>query len=227
MREQVTLTEINDTQSFADGARRYFRMPGIVKTFYPGVPRKSPPAIDVQPAVHDVRFDTTTGERYSEPWPLLYRVPVRYPGGGGLFLWWDLKAGDKVDLEAYDLDPGAFLANGQPSDPASTRRNAGCHWVAVPGDVTDGSLLPAANGAVCIGTPNGVMVAIDGSTVNLGARQAPDGVGVGPLIDQAVTTIVAAFNAHTHGTGSGPTTPPTTPIAPLAPTGSKSVKLTP
>lgn len=203
MRDQVTLTEILDTQTFAEAARRYFRMPGIVQKFYPGVAGVSPPAVDVQPAVHDVRIDTTTGERFSEPWPQLLRIHVRYPSGGGYAMWWDLKMGDKVDLESFDLDPGPYLASGQPQDPAFTRRNSGAHWVAVPGDYTDLGALPPSNGQLCIGSPGGVIVSLDGSHVNLGSASPTDAVALASLVKTELTEIKTALTTLTVTTGAG------------------------
>ena len=231
--------EIFDAADFSSGARRYYRVEGKVIAFYPGVAGKVAPSVDVQPMVNDVRICIAAGvpgqpegvtplveeQRYSEPWPVLHRIPVRYPSGGALAIWWDLKPGDKVDLEAPDLDPSTYRATGQQSDPPFTRRNSGSFWTAIPGSTADLDALPPAGGALCIGTPGGVLVTVNDSTVTLGAAQATSGVGLATLIDQAVTTIVTAFNTHTHGTGSGPTTPPVTPIAPVPePTGSTVVK---
>lgn len=193
MREQVTMSELLSTQTFASRAATYFRMPGIVKAYHPPVQGVSPAAVDVQPAVNDVRFDTTTGERYSEPWPVLYRIPVRFPTFGGFAIWGPLKVDDKVDLEGFDLDPGPYLASGQQSDPAMTRRNGGAHWVAVPGDYTDPGALPdpgkqPANNTsipqICFGTPGGVIVSVgaDGK-VNLGSAAPTDSVGLALKID--------------------------------------------
>lgn len=230
MREQVRLGEVLETKSFGDGARAYFRMPGLVTKFYPASPG-SPAAVDVQPTVNDVRFDTTTGERFSEPWQIIYRVPIRYPSGGGFALWWRLKVGDQVDLEAFDLDPGPFLASGQQSDPALTRRNGGAHWVAVPGQYADPLALPDPGTQMCVGTPGGVVVGFDGTHVNLGSTSPSDAVAVASIVD----SIMSAIKTHTHTvpiTGPAGTTP-TSPSAQLAPpgvvvpTGSKVVKCMP
>jgi len=237
MRELVTIAETNDTQSFSDGARKYFRMPGKVIAFYPGVKGVSPPAVDVQPGVHDVRFDTTTGARYSEPWPIQHKVPVKFPSGGGFAIWWDLKAGDAVDLESFDLDPGPFLASGQPSDPALTRRNGGAHWVAIPGDYTDPAALPPAGGALCFGSPGGVLVTVTSSGVNLGAAAPTDAVALASVVDAILNGIVQSVNAL----GSSPLTgtslatalqlawggTPTAPTTPPVTTASKTIKATP
>ena len=89
--------EILDTILFATRARTYTRMPGIVVTFYPGIAGQSAPAVDVQPTVNDVRLCVEAGvptqpsgmtalivgQQYSEPWPILLKIPVRYPSGNG------------------------------------------------------------------------------------------------------------------------------------------------
>jgi hypothetical protein len=209
MREQVTQGEIAATQSFSDDARHYYRMPGIVQAFYPGVPGVSPPSVDVQPAVNDVRFDTTTGERYPEKWQVLYKVPVRFPTFGGYAIWGPLKKGDKVDLEGFDLDPGPYLATGQVSDPALTRRNGGAHWVAVPGDYTDPGALPDSGGAICIGTPGGVLVTITAAGVNVGSAAPPNHAALAETIDTLNVLL------KTFATAMG-AVPPAGPLAPLA-----------
>jgi hypothetical protein len=244
-RSLISDGEIFDAADFSSGARRYYRVEGIVVAFYPGVQGKVAPCVDVQPGVNDVRICTEAGvpeqpagvtplvegQRYSEPWPVLHRIPVRYPSGGGLALWWDLKPGDKVDLESPDLDPSTYRATGQQSDPPFTRRNSGSFWTAIPGSTVDSDALPPAGGAICVGAPGGVLVTVSSSQVTLGASSASSGVGLATLIDQAVTTIVSAFNGHTHsvaGVTAGPATlpsgPPLARIAPPAPTGSKVVK---
>jgi hypothetical protein len=196
-RDLVTATEIADTQSFADAARRYFRMPGIVRAFYPGTFNGPPASVDVQPAVHDVRFDTTTGERYSEPWPVLLKIPVRYPSGNGYAIWWDLKVGDKVDLEGFDLDPGPYLKTAQPQDPALTRRNGGAHWVAVPGDYTDLGGLPPSEGQIMIGIPSSTIIAISNGTIKLGSDGPSDSVATANKVDpifSALNTFLGVLN---------------------------------
>src|SRR5579872_1221409 len=67
MRKQIDLPEVLDTAAGTLRGSIYKCMPGIVQAYYPG----SPPTVDVQPAVNDVRFDTTLVTRISEPWPVL------------------------------------------------------------------------------------------------------------------------------------------------------------
>jgi hypothetical protein len=153
------------------------------------------------------------GQRYSEPWQVLHRIPVRYPSGGGLVIWWDLKPGDRVELEALDLDPSTFRATGQPSDPPLTRRNSGTHWTAVPGDTTDPGAVGPAGGAICVGTPGGVLVTVSPSAVNLGSSAPTDAVALASLVADELTKVATAL-----ATLSCPNTGTSTPVPVVAAT---------
>lgn len=211
-RSDIPDGEIHDAAAYAANAARYHMAPGIVTKFYPAVAGKSPPAVDVEVGVHDVRIcvapnepeeGLVVGQRYREAFPVLQRVPVKFPTFGGFAMWGRLKVGNKVTLLAFDLDPSTFLATGQPSDPPLTRRNSGAHWVAVPGDFTDGGALPDPGDAICIGTPGGVLIAIDGQTVNLGAASATDAVALANLVKAELTKIATALSSLTVTTGPG------------------------
>jgi hypothetical protein len=215
--------EVHETAAFAENARRYFHEPGTVVAFYPGSPGVSPPTVDVQPAVNDVRFciqdgvpaqpqgkpALVAGQRYSEPWPVLPRVPVAFYQFGGLAIWGPIRPGDKVTLISYDLDPSQFMATGQQSDPPMTRRNSGTHWVAIPGDITDGSSLGDPGPNLCIGSPNGILVAIGPSGVLLGSANPTDAVARASVVD-------SVWNGLAQALASAPPTVPLTPAALLA-----------
>ena len=235
-RSIISEGEIFDAADFSSGARRYYRVEAIVVAFYPGVSGVSVPCVDVQPAVNDVRICTVAGvpeqpegvtplvdgQRYSEPWPVLHRIPVRYPSGGGLAIWWDLKKGDKVDLEAPDLDPSTYRATGQQSDPPFTRRNSGSFWTAIPGSTADPDALPPAGGAICIGKPGGVLVTVNSSGVNLGSANPTDFVALASLVAGELQKIALAFSTFIPGSGGASFPQPYTTPGNVA---SKVVKL--
>lgn len=214
MRTQISDQEVSDASSDALRNSMYFCMPGIVKAFHAGSAGRAP-TVDVQPAVHDVRFDLDTGERVSEPWPLLTNVPVAWPKFGGFIISGPLAPGDEVELRSHDLDPSAFRASGTPGDPPDVRRHGGNYWRAVPGGISDAKAPQdggAAGSELVIGKDGGQpQIRINGSTIQLGASGG-DAVGLASKIDQAVSTIVSAFNAHTHSVPSfgAPGTPPLT-----------------
>ncbi len=201
-RELITDGELHDTTAFAQNARTYRAMPGIVEAYYPGEPGVSPPSVDVQPAVHDVRFavenDVPTpgileGQRYSEPWHILPKVPVQFPTMGGFAMWGPMKKGDRVMLVSFDLDPSTYLATGQEADPPMTRRNGGAHWWAIPGDFTDPGALPDPGQAICFGTPGGVMVTVDATAVNVGAAAPTDKAARASVVDAVLQALMAAL----------------------------------
>ena len=90
-----------------------------------------------------------------------------------------------------------------------TRRNAGCHWVAVPGDYTDPGALPDPGRAICLGTPGGILIALSPQGVLLGSATASQGVALGPPID-AGNVLLEAF-AKALGA-----VPPTGALVPLS-----------
>lgn len=214
MRRDITHQEIADARATALRNSTYKCMPGIVQAFHPGGSGRAA-TVDVQPAVNDVRFDPDTGARTSEPWDPLLAVPVAWLKFGGFIISGPLKAGDRVILEAFDLDPTAHLVSGKQEDPADVRRHGGNYWRAIPADITDPGAPSdgaAAGNELVIGVDGGQpQIRINGSTIQLGAGGG-DAVGLASKIDAAVSTIVNAFNAHTHAVASfgAPGTPPLT-----------------
>jgi len=243
-RQDITDGEIHETESFAERARTYFTWPGIVVRFYPGVAGLSAPSADIQPAVHDVRFcvedgvpeqpsgtpQLVDGQRYSEPWPVIPKVPIRFPSGGGMSIWWDLKPGDEVELQAWDLDPSTFQTTGQPSDPPFTRRNSGTHWVATPGKTADPGCLGPAGGLLCIGSTSGPSVTVGPSGVNLGAPVGSppvDAVGLSSRIDLFIQTVMTWVPVPNDGGAALKTALTAAGFTPASTTASKTVKCAP
>lgn len=162
MQRQITPQSVIKDHSEVVKASHYRSMPGIVVAHYPG----KPATVDVQPAVNDVRFDLDTGDRVSEPWPIIPRVPVCYPSGGGYSLTFPLAPGDKVELLADDMDPTVFRLTGNQGDPSDVRRHGGNYWKAIPVDLTDTG-APTAGNTLKIGKGT-TTITIDGATINLG-----------------------------------------------------------
>jgi protein gp138 len=187
MRRQIELPEILDASAQALRDSLYHAMPGIVQAYY-----ATEQTADVQPGVNDVRFDVDTGARISEPWPVIPKVPVAFFKAAGFAVYADLSPGDKVILIAQDLDPTIFRSSGKQADPIDTGRHRGAYWVAIPTDITDGGRMVSSGGALVLGKPGG------GGNIYLGSASPPDAVGLASKIDSAVTTIVNAFNGHTH-----------------------------
>jgi hypothetical protein len=193
-RNQQTLSEIISDYGESLKASIYHTLPGVVKAYY------SDGTADVMPAVHDVRFDVDTGERISEPSPIIPHVRIMYPSGGGFSITWPLAPGDKVTLHAYDLDPTVHQLTGAEADPQDIRRHGGTYWQCVPGDCTDGAPTATAG-----------QVTITGPMIVLGAGAA-DFAALASKVDACM----AAIKTHTH---------PVTVAGPLAGTAAASVEL--
>jgi hypothetical protein len=192
---EITLTQLlHDAIEVLRNAL-YHSLPGKVVAVQAGQS-----TVDVQIMVNDVRVNVDTGTLISEPFDVLRAVPIGYFKMGGLVVYADLDIGDAVQLIAQDLDPTAYRQTGQRSDPIDVSRHSGAYWYAVPFDVTQKGALPSANGAIVIGKPN-----------------PTDAAALASKVDSAVSTIVNAFNAHTHTgvtAGAGSSGPPATPISP-------------
>src|ERR1700683_758670 len=194
MRKQITPFELFDAAAERLKGAMYHTMPGIVVTFYPGVAGTSPACVDVQPAVNDVRFDTDTTERISEPWPIIPRVPILYPKGGGYVMAFPLQAQDKVTLIAYDLDPTAHRLNGAQVDPMDVRRHAGAYWAAIPGDITNpGAMLSSTSACSSFvlgqdGRPPQQIV-ISATSIALGG--STDAIALASKVDAFIAAVMA------------------------------------
>jgi hypothetical protein len=205
-RSQVRLGEIFDAVAGGVMGDVHKVMPGIVVAYHPssaptGGSPGAPARVDVQPAVHDVRQDTGTGDRVSEPWQVLPEVPVAFPRGGGFSLRWKLAPGDKVTLVSFDLDPTAHFGTGQAEDPPDVRRHGGGYWLALPYDLTDGGALEDPGDDLVVTLPGGNEIRANATAIALG-HSPSDFVALASLvaaelakITLTLTPMVTAFNA--------------------------------
>jgi hypothetical protein len=181
-------------------AGTYYTLPGIVVAFYP-----STRTADIQPAVNDPRFDPDTGDLILENFPIIPHVPVAYPCGGGFEITWPLSQGDKVTLEAYDLDPTKHIQTGNQENPPNVGRQRGAFWRATPEDVTQGQ--SSAGTAMTIGAVGGgdPVVSFQGSKIQLGASPS-DFVALASLVHGELVKIAAAIAdmVITAPSGGGP-----------------------
>jgi Phage protein Gp138 N-terminal domain len=202
-RDQITDAEIADAQEFGTKAGIYKVMPGIVVAYHASAAGKSPPSVDVQPGVHDLRIDTETGERVSEPWPIIASVPLAWPKGGGASIAFAMAKGDKVLLLSFDQDPTAHRGTGNAEDPPDAHRHGGGHWIALPFDITD---------AGAVADPGGDIVITPAATVVIG----PGASDFAALASKTNAAIKAWGTWAASGTGTGYTrpTPATKPADP-------------
>lgn len=157
-----------------------------------------------------VQLETAEGGTF-ERVPSLADVPVVWPGGAVGFFHGDLSAGDPVMCIFSEADFGGWLATGSVLPPDFQRRH-GLNGVAVPGLRREP--LPVTGGHVTIG----------GSELRLGSDTAANFVALANLVDAHLTTIQAAYDAHVHPTGVGPSGTTAAPIGALASVASAKVK---
>jgi len=189
MRKQITLSELVTASGESERATLYHIMPGIVSAYYPGT-ATTPAYVDVTPGVNDVRKNTTTGDRISEPWMVIPKIPILFLYCSVYFQAGPMAAGDKVVLLGFDLDPTAHMMSGNPEDPPDPRRHSGSYWCAIPADITVPGAFPdgaaIANG-LCMGVAGGqAQIQFNGSadTGSLGATPT-DFIALASLVNMA------------------------------------------
>jgi hypothetical protein len=221
MRAQVRISEVVDAAVNGVLGDVHKVMPGIVTAYYPssapsGGSPGAPARVDVQPAVHDVRQDTTTGDRVSEPWEEIPEVPVAFPKGGGISVRWKLQAGDKVTLVSFDLDPTAHFGTGEAEDPPDVRRHGGGYWLALPYDLTDGGALEDPGDDLVITLPSGNEIRANATTIALGASPSSF-VALADKVDAALLKLQVPLDAILAliAPPAGPAGSPVVTVAPV------------
>lgn len=229
MRDQISLEEIIDVALFQLRAKMYKQFPGIVT-------KAGSATVDVQPAVHDVRYDVILGTRVSEPWQVLTGVPVGWLKCGPFAIVGHLEVGDKVTLYSYDLDPSVHRGSGRAEDPADVSRHAGAYWLAVPGDITfAGALADPGKGKLLIGAPGGQQVLIDANAGTVSVGKGPtDAAALASVLDSFINVFLTTWVPVLMDGGTALKTALTawqaavgTPPAPFTSTASKTVKIAP
>lgn len=220
MQRQVTTEEIVNAGTEALRHSLYISMPGSVVKYYPQTQEA-----DIQPMVNDPRVNVDTGEIVFEPWSIIHAVPVCLPRMAGIVIAGFLNPQDQVILEAFDLDPGPWRAQGRssrPVNPADVRRLGGNYWRCTPTDLT-GPIAdaPTSSGLVIGVDGNLAQIVIQSGSISLG-KGSTDHVALANLTATQLVNIVSAFNLHTHpvpgvqlgGPGTVSSAPSTTMPAP-------------
>jgi protein gp138 len=185
-------------------ASMYISMPAAIVDYNPATQ-----TADVQPMLNDPRENLSAEEVYFEPWGIIQNVPVAWPRMGGYVIAGFLKPMDQVVLEAFDLDPTAWRAQGrslQPVNPGDLRRLGGQHWRVNPTDLT-GSQTAGVNKSaptvpsLVIGLDGGLpLITITGTTIQLG-EGATSYVALATLVAAELSKIAMAFSTFVPGTG--------------------------
>lgn len=151
-------------------------LPGRVERYYP-----SDQTADVLPLVKAIRT-TEDGRSLSDSNPVLPRVPVIHPRGGGFFVHLPLEAGDFVMLVFQEAAIDQWRArDGRESHPGDVRRHALGNAVAYPG------LYPTSRSVTLTSTANLVLGAETGQQIHI----QPGGSGQIRLGAAGETSLVA------------------------------------
>lgn len=174
----------------------------------------------VKPAVKHAVFSLSTGERTFVDMPEIPFVPVVFPRAGDVVLRLPVKVGDSVLLVFCDVGLAEWRENGDVSESTDARRHSVGWPVAILGlfpDVNPPSPLDgpdiAAGGAI-FGVDGGNEQMLIGGTmpgIRFGklaispiALAIPTNAGISGAIaavnalTAAVTTLITAYNGHTH-----------------------------
>lgn len=155
-----------------------------------------------------VSFDAASASVVVQPFPAMYdkgeavaieelHAPVQYPSGGGFTITFPLKAGDVGAIHVSTLPLGRYRSDGAEGDPADVRRF----------DLSDAWFVPASAGRdrPTVSATDAVITTPDGGALLLGSATATQAAVLGGLFK-------ALYNAHTHTTAMGPSSPPVIPM---------------
>lgn len=200
MRKEIQLETVINQALESLKASMYVSIPAAIVDYDPVTQTAS-----VQPMLTDPRTDLSDGSAFFEPWGVLQNVPVMWPRMGGYVICGFLEPKDQVVIEAFDLDPSAWRAQGRslsPVNPQSLRRLGGQHWRVNPTDLTS----PGGNGVnksaptapgLTIGLDGGQpLIVINGTTIQLGATGG-DHVALASKIATELLAIKAALATAT------------------------------
>lgn len=143
--------------------------------------------------------------------PLLVRVPVEFPQGGGCSITWPLAVGDQGMVRISERSHDEWRAvGGAGLQPQHTRRF----------DLTDATFFPG------VSSPADPLTEVDASAMvvaaadlRLGDKTAADFVALASLVMARLNALQQAFDAHVHATAAtGPPVGPT-PVPGLIPVG--------
>lgn len=159
----------------------------------------------VKPAITGRYHDPELEALIPAPLPVIAKVPVAFPSGGGFSITWPLLPDDDVLLVFADRSLDEWKSTGLPENlPADTRRF----------DLTDAIAIPAVKPPVRPISPAGVFASamvIHGADIRLGSSAAASPVALAPLLSAFLATLKLWLDGHTHTgvtTGGGISGPP-------------------
>jgi hypothetical protein len=185
-------------------------MPGQIVAVYTDANGRGQSA-DVRPSLRNTlpTADDVEGfEPYAEEdLPVIPRVPIAYPQGGGFAITWPLAAGDFVLLVFAERSIDQWLNTASKSrQVAISTGDLGTHTldgaVALPlGPAPYAHLLSAvASDAMRLGHDTGKAVFVTASKVNLGSSAPTDAVALASKVDDELARIAADLSRLTLAT---------------------------
>lgn len=186
-------------------------MPGVVVSY-----DATSQTADIRPAIKDVYRDKD-GVRQVEDLPILPKVPVLFPRGGGFHLSFPLTAGDGVLLIFSEVSIDRWRESSQVTDPGDLRRHGLSGAVAIPGVGPADSALNDASASDLVlgkdGQEGKVVVKNDSVEIAGGA----DFVALAQKVLTELQAVKTAYDSHTHLylPGPGASTTTATAVPPL------------
>lgn len=174
----------------------------------------TPQTVDVRPCLD--RTIMEEDREKSDPMPIIYAVPLMFPGSGSYRLTFPIAVNDYVLLVFADRSTDEFVTNGGVVEPADMRTHSISDAFAIPG------VTPAPNALTGVVT-SAMVIGKNGNTPQKAARQN-DGVGAGTLQlwFNPGTGGATLGMVYTPGDGSAPQTAGAT-VAPATPIGSITI----
>lgn len=154
-------------------------------------------AVDAQPIHRETYFDED-GEEATTGLPVIHRVPVMFPGGGGMRITFPVQPGDDVLLVFSDVGLDKYLSNGgQDIDPVALHQHDLTDAVAIPGlHSFSHAWTGASTSSMTMGRDGGPQIHFTPSSVLLGDGSATESVLKGDTFLAQLATLVTAMSAY-------------------------------
>lgn len=155
--------------------------------------------VDAKPLVRET-YAGPDGARQSISLPVVPRVPVLFPSGGGHRLLFPLRKGDNVLLVFSDLPLDQWATYGDESTPDDGRRHHLTDAFAIPGaHAANASWSDGEEQVITLGSDTGGMEWVATATKVRNEIVA---------LRDTVNALVSAFNVHTHAVSGAATAVP-------------------
>lgn len=181
-------------------------MPGQVVAVHDGAGKRQ--FVDVRPCLRRaIEADEESAEPFvEEELPILPRVPVGFPQGGGFFVSFPLIPGDFVYVVFAERSLDRFIATARKAQQkAISTGDIGTHSLdgafALPnGPAPSANLLEGVSGTdLVIGLSGGTTIHVKlNGEIHLGSNAAADYVALAALVKSELQALWDALGTHTH-----------------------------